>query len=197
MLSIALTLALGAAPTGAKGPAEPFALTDWNHRRLQTNRVAMLVLGTWAVANIGVGAVGFGLERDERVRWLHLGNASWNVVNLALAIAGLAADWRKDPASFDAKQSLEASNTQEKILLVNAGLDVAYLAAGAFLWQRGEATADRSLLGFGQALLLQGGFLLLFDTMLAIVNGRLTHELMLGVEVTPAGGVGARLGARW
>ncbi|MDX2010850.1 MAG: hypothetical protein SFW67_11685 [Myxococcaceae bacterium] len=195
MLSLALALTLNATPAAA--PAPPVDLTAWNRRRLTTNRTAMFVLGGWAVGNIVVGSVGFGLERDERLRWLHLGNATWNLVNLGLALAGLIGDWGKDPAGFDARQSLEASNTQEKILLLNAGLDVAYLAAGAFLWQRGEGTADARLVGFGQALLIQGGFLLVFDTVLAILNGRLTQELLLGVDVSPTGALGARVGWRW
>jgi hypothetical protein len=189
VLSVALALTLHATPA--------FDLVGWNQRRLTTNRVAMYVLGSWALGNMAVGAIGFGLERDERLRFLHLGNATWNLMNLGLALAGLIGDWNKDPASFDAKQSLEASNTQEKILLVNAGLDVAYLAAGAFLWQRGEATTDARLVGFGQALLIQGGFLLIFDTALALLNGRLTREIMLGVDITPTGGMGARVGWRW
>lgn len=189
MLTVALALTLNASPA--------FDLARWNQQRLATNRVAMFVLGGWAVGNLAVGAVGFGLERDERLRFLHLGNAAWNVVNLGLALAGLISDWNRDPASFDAKQSLEASNTQEKVLLVNAGLDVAYLAAGAFLWQRGEATTDARLVGFGQALLIQGGFLLVFDVVLAVLNGRLTRDLMLGIDVTPAGAIGARVGAAW
>lgn len=195
MLPMVLALSLNAAPAAA--PPAPVDLTAWNRRRLTTNRAAMFVLGGWAVGNIAVGAVGFGLERDERLRWLHLGNATWNLVNLGLALAGLIGDWGKDPAAFDARESLEASNTQEKILLFNAGLDVAYLAAGAFLWQRGEGTLDARLVGFGQALLIQGGFLLVFDTVLAVLNGRLTNELMLGVDVTPTGAMGARVGWRW
>ncbi|MCU0699349.1 MAG: hypothetical protein MUC96_22820 [Myxococcaceae bacterium] len=195
MLSTVLALTLNAAPSAV--PAAPVDLTAWNRRRLSTNRAAMFVLGGWAVGNIAVGAVGFGLERDERLRWLHLGNATWNLVNLGLALAGLIGDWGKDPAAFDARQSLDASNTQEKILLFNAGLDVAYIAAGAFLWQRGEGTLDARLVGFGQALLIQGGFLLVFDTVLAVLNGRLTNELMLGVDVTPTGAMGARVGWRW
>lgn len=189
MLTVVLALTLKASPG--------FDLAAWNQQRLSTNRTAMVVLGGWAVGNLAVGAIGFGLERDERVRFLHLGNAAWNVVNLGLALAGLISDWNRDPASFDARQSLEASNTQEKVLLVNAGLDVAYLAMGAFLWQRGEGTSDARLVGLGQALLIQGGFLLGFDIALALLNGRLTRALMLGIDITPSGAVGVRAGAAW
>jgi hypothetical protein len=188
MLSMATCLVLAAAPVD---------LESWNTRRLATNRTAMFVLGGWAVANMAVGAIGYGLERDERLRWLHLGNAAWNVVNLGLAVVGLVSDWGRDPKSFDAKQSLVETEKQEKVLLVNAGLDVAYLAAAAFLWQRGDATSDQRLVGLGQALLIQGAFLLGFDITLAVLSGRLTDELLLGIDVMPGGGAGVRAEVRW
>ncbi len=187
MLSLIVSLSMSAAPV---------ELPTWNERRLSTNRTAMFVLSGWAVGNLVVGGLGFGLEKDERLRWLHLGNAAWNVVNLALGVVGLISDWRTDPKSFDAKQSLVEGEKQQKVLLVNAGLDVAYLAAGAFLWQRGEATSDPRFAGLGQALLIQGAFLLGFDVVLAVLNGRLTDELLLGLDVTPSM-LGLHGGLRW
>lgn len=188
MLSVAAWLVMTAAPVD---------LEAWNTKRLATNRTAMFVLGGWAAANIAVGSVGFGLERDERLRFLHLGNATWNVVNLGLAVVGLVSDWGRDAKSFDARQSLVEAEKQEKVLLVNAGLDVAYLATAAFLWQRGDATNDPRLVGLGQALLMQGAFLLGFDIVFAVVSGRLTDELFLGLDVMPGGGVGVRAAATW
>jgi hypothetical protein len=188
MLSVTLCLVVTAAPID---------LESWNTRRQSTNRTAMLVLGGWAMSNLAVGSIGFALERDERVRWLHLGNAAWNVVNLGLAVVGFIADLGRDPKSFDAKQSLMETEKQEKVLLVNVGLDVAYLASSAFLWQRGDATGDARLVGLGQALLIQGAFLLGFDITLAVLTGRLTDELVLGVDVLPGGGAGVRADLRW
>lgn len=188
MLSVAMAVVMTATPVD---------LEAWNARRLSTNRTAMVVLGGWAVGNLAVGSVGFALEPDERLRWLHLGNAAWNVVNLGLAAVGLLSDWGRDPKSFDAKTSLVESEKQTRVLLLNAGLDVAYLATAAFLWQRGDATADARLVGLGQALLIQGAFLLGFDITLAVLSGRLTEELLLGLDVMPGGGVGVRADVRW
>lgn len=202
MLALTLSFALAAEPAPPTPQTSRPELSAWNARRLGVNRASMIVLGAWALGNLAVGSVGFATASDERVRFLHLGNAAWNVVNLALATIGLISDWGKDPASFDARQSLEAISTQQKVLLVNAGLDVAYLATAAFLWQRGDATADARLVGLGQALLIQGGFLLVFDVVCAVLAGRLTEDLLLGVELVPArtGGVdgaGLRVGLRW
>ncbi|MDP1828697.1 MAG: hypothetical protein Q8L48_35865 [Archangium sp.] len=167
----------------------PVDLEAWNRERLQTSRVGMIVLGAWAVGNMGVGAFGFGLERDERLRFLHLGNLVWNAVNLGLALNTLIREWNENPAALDAKKSLEASEQLEKIFFINGALDLGYLAAAAFLWQRGEATGDQKLVGFGQALVIQGAFLVLFDLTMGILNARLTGRLLEGVTVslTPIG----------
>lgn len=167
----------------------PVDLEAWNRDRLQTSRVGMIVLGTWAVGNMGVGAFGFGLERDERLRFLHLGNLVWNAVNLGLALNTLIREWNENPVALDAKKSLEASEQIEKIFFINGALDLGYLATAAFLWQRGEATGDPKLVGFGQALVIQGAFLVLFDLTMGILNARLTGRLLEGVtvSVTPVG----------
>ena len=47
--------------------------------------------------------------------------------------------------------------------LFNAGLDVGYMATGAYLWERGIRKDSRGLKGYGQSLILQGGFLFTFD----------------------------------
>ena len=167
----------------------PLDLEAWNRDRLQTSRVGMIVLGAFAVGNMGVGAVGFGVERDERARFLHLGNLVWNAVNLGLALNTLIREWNINPATLDAKQSLEASEQIEKIFFINGALDLGYLATSAFLWQRGEATNDPHLVGLGQALLIQAGVLVFFDVTMGILNARLTGRLLDGltISVTPVG----------
>ena len=53
------------------------------------------------------------------------------------------------------------TDTEEfrRLLAINGGLDLLYLATGAILATR----RDRLARGFGTAILVQGGFLLLFD----------------------------------
>jgi hypothetical protein len=61
------------------------------------------------------------LERDERVRFLHLGNLAWNAVNLGLALVSLITEWNQNPAAFDAKESLMASERLEKVFSSTRG----------------------------------------------------------------------------
>lgn len=179
MLSLALL--------GTLLAAAPDALPSWYADHLATQRTGTWILGGWAVANMGAGAVGWATATDPRIRSFHVGNLAWNTVNLALAGVGLWSVLKNPGPLPDARTLLVESEFQEKLFLVNAALDVAYLATAAFLWQRGDARGDPRLVGFGQALLLQGAFLLVFDTAMGVLNVRLTHALLDRVTISPAG----------
>ncbi len=84
--------------------APPFDLPEWNQQRLQGQSTSMRVLGGQGAANIVAGGLCSAPAHDEQLRWVFLGSAPWNTLNLALAIINLAANWQADPASFDAKE---------------------------------------------------------------------------------------------
>jgi hypothetical protein len=164
--------------------AAPFDLGAWNTERIQTQRIGFGVLGAWAVGNLTVGTIAAIRSNDEREAWFHLGNALWNTVNLGLAVAGFAMQWNADPRAFDAKQSLRESSSSATIFGVNAGIDVGYLATGAFLWQRGLGHGDARMVGVGQALILQGAFLFVFDVVMGVLQGLLTARLLDDAVIT-------------
>jgi hypothetical protein len=62
-------------------------------------------------------------------------------------------------------------NSLQNFLLLNAGLDAAYIMTGFYLKERAKnsSSAER-LKGYGNSLLLQGGFLLLFDVSLYFIH---------------------------
>jgi hypothetical protein len=142
-------------------------------------RRGMIVLGGWAVANIVTGSIGALVSDDPTQRGFWEMNALWNTVNFSLAAGTLiAAERRSDPTgstSLTLPEYRAASHRLEKILLFNAGLDLGYMTLGGWLWERGsrgdglaasDISADR-LTGWGQALVVQGAFLFLFDLVLA------------------------------
>jgi hypothetical protein len=184
-LLVTLQLGLGQAAVAPAPPERPSLpdLEAWNRHRQDTNRLGMVVLGSWALGNLVVGTVGALATDDPRWRAFHVGNAAWNVVNLVIAGLSYFGEHAADPRRFDAAQSLDKAQGMEKALLLNLGLDVAYLAAGAFLWQRGEAGTPE-LVGLGQALLVQGGFLLAFDAILYVLNAALTADLLKGLSIS-------------
>lgn len=143
--------------------AQPVDLEVARERHLRVQRVGMSVLGGWAVVNLAGGSVGYALADDPRSQGFWAGNAAWNAVNLGIATAGLASVGARRRAIVDFTSLERSRDNFERSLLVNIGLDVAYVMAGFALRERGLRVDDPRLVGFGDALLVQGGFLFVFD----------------------------------
>lgn len=198
--SLVLALLFLAVPLVAGGqevasPPVPPSAREWlathNEEATRLNRVAMGVLFGWAVLNIGTGVAGHFASEGE-TRAFFQANAAWNVVNLAIAGFGYHGQATAEPASWDLARSLAEGQKMERVLLFNAGLDVGYMAFGAFLWERGLRKDSERLRGWGKSLLVQGGFLLVFDSVLWLLNARLNGELTARLAPAP-GGVGLML----
>ena len=147
-------------------PFLPDSLAAINQGRELLAERGMAVLGTWALLNLLVS--GYRINQAgprTEARYFHQMNVGWNLVNVALAVWGMLQAHPNQVAGLTLPQSLAAQFSFEKLLLFNAGLDVAYVCAGSWLRAR-AATAPRlpeRLRGFGRSLWLQGGFLLAFD----------------------------------
>jgi hypothetical protein len=150
-------------------------LEDFNGTRLEYNRQGMWILGSWALLNLLVGTIR-GLQTRGQVQAFHQMNAYWNLVNLGIAGFGY---WQASQVSLmvNCWEVLVAQQQIEKVLLFNAALDLAYMAIGFFLIERGRRMEKERSIGFGKAILLQGIFLLLFDGILV------GFQLELGAEL--------------
>ena len=98
--------------------------------------------------------------------YLHQMNLMWNSVNLGIAAYGLIAG---PPPFTEAVETLVSQHMKsERLYIINSGLDLIYMGAGGYLLHRSKKAVEKSdlLKGYGQSLLLQGGFLLIFDTAL-------------------------------
>ncbi len=145
--------------------AQQTPLDDLNRGRLKVQTAGMWVLSSWAVANIAYGGIAAARGEGSN-KYFNRMNVYWNVVNLGIAAPALIGSLRqrKSPAtSLD--QSIEDLHSIEKTLLFNAGLDLAYMTGGLYLLEKAKNTPDKQdrFRGFGQSIILQGGFLLLFD----------------------------------
>lgn len=108
------------------------------------------VLGGWAAASVLAGAV---LALDPRSRSFGRQTAAWGAVDGAIAYAGVRGRRRRGPT---------AVRRLQRVLLLNAALDVGYVAVGARLARGGRWRGD------GAAVLVQGAFLLVLDTSAAL-----------------------------
>jgi len=137
------------------------------------------LLGVWALANL-IGS-GYQLPRTDRrevPHHFHFMNCCWGFINAVLAAVGiLRTHPGAPPTGFTA---LDAAFDQQHTILifqVNAVLDLGYLLLGWWLVARAARPALQPntpvrLLGYGRSIWVQGGFLLVFDAIMAWVMGR-------------------------
>jgi hypothetical protein len=98
-------------------------------------------------------------------------NIFWNGFNLGLAGLGYIGAKRTAFNTISLVDLLRHQNKSEKTFLFNAGLDVAYIAGGAYLTKRTKRKIDPSkLTGYGNAVMVNDGFLLLFDVIMYSVH---------------------------
>lgn len=73
----------------------------------------------------------------------------------------------------------------DRVLLINAGLDLTYIGIGTILWKRGISKQSSRLLGYGKSVVIQGGFLLAFDSLLYLIHHQEPKQFALsGLELT-------------
>ncbi len=145
-------------------------LSSFNQNRNRLNQKGMMVLGSWALGNFIVGSIGWSRGSGSNM-YFHQGNVLWNTVNMGLAGAGLYSSLRFN-SDLSLAQSIIEQSKLEKIFLFNAGLDVGYMAFGMYLKERSKNAVNRADMfeGYGNALLLQGGFLFVFDLVMYVIH---------------------------
>jgi hypothetical protein len=107
----------------------------------------------WALPWMGAGILGLWFSSSDSQKGFWGMSGAWGFVNGAIALVGLLGAETSDYAGL------------RTTLFVNAGLDVLYLASGLYLLSRPEETWR----GGGVAILIQGGFLLAFDVLHALL----------------------------
>lgn len=147
-----------------------------NQDRISMNSSGMLVLGGWAVSNIVSGTIGM-TQTGGQAKYFHEMNTAWNTVNLAIAGFGYYG-LRNQSADIGLSETIKEFHSFEKALLFNAGLDIGYMAAGAYLWERGIRTDSDRLIGYGKSMILQGGFLFTFDLVLYAMSRSKSSDLI-------------------
>jgi hypothetical protein len=133
-----------------------------NKRRLAINQQHLYVLGAWAGANIVQGTISAS-NTTGSARYLHQMNAYWNTVNLAIAGLGIWALKMQLNQAITPAGLMKEQKTVEKLLLLNTGLDVAYIMTGLYMKEKGLRLNNDRNTGFGNSLVLQGSFLLVLD----------------------------------
>ncbi|MBO0936750.1 hypothetical protein J2I47_09365 [Fibrella sp. HMF5335] len=161
--------ALGAVLFGHAGKAQsasppPVDRLQFSQQRYNHTRTLGLSLGSYALANMAVSGIAAGQTTGE-AHYFHQMNLYWNAVNLGIAGFGLLGLRKQNPETESLADAVQKHQAIKKTLLVNAGLDVVYVAGGLILAGQANAHPDQAdkLRGYGKAVAVQGAFLLAFD----------------------------------
>ena len=144
---------------------------DYENSRLSMNSFGMSLLMIWASVNMLTGTLGWIFGKGTS-RYFFQMNALWNLVNLGLGLAGYLGSANADISLLSQGEILAAYHDMQNMYILNAGLDVAYIAIAFLLLERAKRIFKWRpfLLGYGFSLILQGGFLLVFDLIMFFVH---------------------------
>lgn len=187
----------GLAAEPVADPGVPVRSTDLTTEVLRETRFrqkAMLTLGGWSLSNLALSGIQIGSSQgDARHYWQMTGY--WNVVNLGIAGLGYLGALQLREEAHSGAALLQEQQKLRGLLLLNTGLDVAYMAAGWAMLERGlrrPGPDGARWRGFGRAVATQGAFLLVFDAALLLLQpGRGTFKSEARWQVQPSLWLGA------
>ncbi|MBY0425281.1 MAG: hypothetical protein K2Q22_06570, partial [Cytophagales bacterium] len=113
-------------------------------------------------------------------------------VNLGLGVSGILGETKNMKRIYNTYETITELNNMQKVYLFNGGLDFAYIATGFCLreWSQNNSQYQNVLLGFGNSLILQGGFLMAFDFAMVALHSSQNpklKELFTYIRPTPTG----------
>ncbi len=167
-------------------------LNSYNSVRYNTDQKLMLTLGSWATVNIVGSGVAWATIPKSEAQYFHQMNVMWNAVNLGLAIPGYIKS-KKASTDLPFAETWSEQNKTEKIFLFNGALDIAYMTSGLLLREMAQNDPSREQMfnGFGNGLLLQGGFLFVFDLTAYAIHKRHAdkrlYPLLEKIELSQSG----------
>lgn len=160
-----------------------------NIRHNKISSTAITALAGWSAASIVSGLVGQN-NSDGGVRQFHKRNVLFGGINLAFSGLSLWRTHYEASRGYTPAETFKRTAATQKVLLFNAGLDLAYLAYGLYTRERAfRYTGDKAdrLRGTGNSLLVQGGFLTVLDFVqyfLQSANAKRLNTRLQGLTVT-------------
>lgn len=152
-------------------------LARFEKERVSYSKNAMIGLAGWSVANM----VGSGIAtntRNKEMRYFHQMNVMWGGINLAIAGLGYWGAGREKIDNPTLEAVLKHQNKIEKTYLINAGLDVVYVGSGLLMNKTSDNQKNpEKFKGYGNSIMVQGGFLLLYDAVMYAIHRKHGKQL--------------------
>jgi hypothetical protein len=145
--------------------AQTADLKLFNERRIKDTKKDMMILGGWALGNMAVSGILLANTEGGVAKGFHQMNIGWNAVNLTIASFGYLAAMKSNSTALDLFGTVDEHYKLQRLFLFNVGLDVGYMAAGAYVMERSKSRTKNpeQIKGFGQAIIVNGAFLFVFD----------------------------------
>jgi hypothetical protein len=168
---------IGFIATGINCFSQKDVLMKFEKERVGITKKSMLVLCGWSAANLIVS--GFATKTHNReMRYFHQMNVQWGAINLAFAGLGYWGAGMEKINNPTLAAVLKHQSKTEKTYIFNTGLDVAYMAGGLYLTERSKSRNDPAKLkGYGNSIMMQGGFLLLYDAVNYFIHHKHGRQL--------------------
>lgn len=178
-IPVFLLIVIFASPLKGQGDYQSFYTGS-----LKINNTGLYILGSWALANIAAGAYGWAVATGE-MKYFGQMNLFWNVINLSIAGFALYGNYTTDLSMMTGQELLGKHLKTENILLINSALDVGYIGAGFLLRHLSSGSAKRGdlLKGYGNSVIMQGAFLLVFDLVLYGIMRDYRVDFLEGINV--------------
>ncbi|MFI5163198.1 MAG: DUF6992 family protein [Sphingobacteriales bacterium] len=177
--------------------AQQDSLKKYNAERVRITSNGLEYLGGWGLLNLGTGAYlnwGTGSKAitltidgnqvpgristlSPELKYFGQMNTIWGSVDFVTALLGYTGQQNGKNKKLTAAQTIAEQDRLVKIFKINMYLDVAYLGAGTYLKLVGDSRNSPIMKGYGESVLLQGGFLLLFDSLM--LHAEKTHSSKL------------------
>lgn len=147
---------------------------EYDKQRLLINLKGMKVLGGWGIGNMAIGGIGYFTAKNDEWKYFHGMNAAWGLINTGIAGYGMARVKMQAQEKLDLNKAYRNYRKDRRILLINMGLDVAYIAAGYYMMDLSSRDHNnpQQLRGFGRSVLIQGAFLLAFDNIMLLSHNK-------------------------
>ena len=163
-------------------------LIKFEKERIGYSKKSMVVLAGWSAANMIVSGIATNTSNTE-MRYFHQMNVMWGGINLAIAGLGYWGAGREKIDNPTLADVLKHQNRIEKTYLINAGLDVVYIGSGLLMNQLSDNQKNPAKFkGYGNSIMLQGGFLLLYDAIIYATHRKHGKKLKGLVDKVQLGG---------
>jgi|GEM_PF-3538960 len=153
-------------------------LTSTHQQYIDSQYTAIIILASWGILNAIVGGILAWRTRGHgRAPYFWQVCIAWGVVNAIIAIPQIfALPHTGSPATL--AQGLQDGFSQSRFLAGFWISDFATILVGVLWLSRKVTITDDRWQGFGAGLVLQGGFLAIFDIVLLTITNNYYQDLL-------------------